>query len=191
LTRDSIKSAFASLTIGSASAAVLLVHDSISKTSNRLLSVAARANTEQNHLCRSGRDEAVVGGMQPLMNTDSESLLREGVAIGRETFEAFLAQLGWSAADIDKTACHQVGSAHRKLLLESLGIPMERDFVTYTWLGNTGAAAVPVTLAIGSEERHYLPGDRVALLGIGSGINVLTMAVDWNKPLVAGGVYQP
>jgi 3-oxoacyl-[acyl-carrier-protein] synthase-3 len=190
LTRESIKSTFASLTIGSASAAVLLAHDSISRTGNRLLATTARANTEQNHLCRGGRDEAVAGGMQPLMQTDSETLLHEGVAIGQETFAEFLNELGWSPEGVGKTACHQVGTAHRKLLLEALKVDLDRDFVTYPRLGNTGAAAVPVTLAIGSEEGHYMPGDRVTLLGIGSGINVLMLALDWQKLLVSGGVYR-
>src|SRR5207248_7437977 len=45
LTRDSVKPAFASLTIGSASAAVLLTHEEISRTGNHLVAAAARAHT--------------------------------------------------------------------------------------------------------------------------------------------------
>ena len=154
LTRETVKPAMASLTIGSASAAVLLVHRELSRTGNRLLCATARSNTEQHRLCRGGRDEAVAGGMQPLMETDAEALMHEGVAIGRETFGQFLDEVGWSQKDVSKTACHQVGSAHRKMMLESFGLSSEKDFVTYPWLGNTGAAAVPVTLAIGIEQGH-------------------------------------
>ena len=59
--------------------------------------------------------------------------------------------------------------------------------MTYPWLGNTGAAALPVTLAIGIERGHYQSGDRIAMMGIGSGINVLMMAMELRKGLVGGG----
>jgi acyl-CoA:acyl-CoA alkyltransferase len=189
LTRSSIKSAIASLTIGSASSAVLLTHRQQSRTGNRLLAAAVRANTDFHQLCQSGRDEAVGSGMQPLMATDSEQLMREGIATGVETFREFLAEANWQRADIDRTFCHQVGAVHRKLMLESLGLPPERDFVTFPWLGNTGSVALPVTLAIGLQGGHVPPGERIAMLGIGSGINCVMLAVDWQTTRVgaAGG----
>jgi acyl-CoA:acyl-CoA alkyltransferase len=191
LTRESVKPAMASLTIGSASAAVLLVHREISRSGNRLLGGTARTNTSAVNLCHSGRDESVAGGMQPLMQTDAEALMHAGVKLGRETFGQFLDEVGWSTGDVGKTVCHQVGSAHRKLLLEQLGLDLAIDFVTYPWLGNTGAAALPVTLAIGIEKQHYRAGDRVAMLGIGSGINVLMLAVEIQNALVSGGFAPP
>ena len=187
LTRETVKPAMASLTIGSASAAVLLVHRDLSKTGNRLLGATARTNTAAVHLCHSGRDESVASGMHPLMQTDAEQLMHEGVTLGREGFAQFLDEVGWRTSDVGKTACHQVGSAHRKLLLEQLGLNPAIDFVTFPWLGNTGAAALPATLAIGIEKQHYLAGDRVALLGIGSGINVLMLAIEMHRGLVSGG----
>jgi 3-oxoacyl-[acyl-carrier-protein] synthase-3 len=177
----------ASLTIGSASAAVLLTHRDVSRTGNRLLSAMIRCNTAGHELCHSGRDEAAVGGMKPMMQTDAETLMHEGVAIGRETFDHFLTELGWLVRDISKTACHQVGAPQRKLMLETFGIDPSLDFITYPFLGNTGAAAMPTTLAIGIERGHYKAGDRVALLGIGSGINVLMLAAQLEHPVVAGG----
>lgn len=184
LTRSSIKSAIASLTIGSAGGAVLLTHREQSRTGNRLLAAAVRANTDFHRLCQSGRDEAVGSGMQPLMETDSEQLMREGIATGVETFCDFLATASWEPTDIDRTFCHQVGSVHRKLMLDSLGLAPERDFVTFPWLGNTGSVALPVTLAIGLQGGHVQAGDRIAMLGIGSGINCVMLAVQWQTTLI-------
>jgi 3-oxoacyl-[acyl-carrier-protein] synthase-3 len=186
LTRNSIKSAFASLTIGSASAAILLTDRKLSRTGNRLHAAAVRANTDFHQLCQSGRDEAVGSGMNPLMATDSEQLMREGVATGVETFHEFLRTANWKPADIDRTFCHQVGGGHRKLMLESLGLMPERDFVTFPWLGNTGSVALPVTLAIGLQTGHVAASDKVALLGIGSGINSVMLALHWQTTLVGG-----
>jgi len=184
LTRTSIKSAVASLTIGSAGAAILLTDRKTSRTGNRLLAAAVQASTDFHQLCQSGRDEAVGSGMNPLMATDSEQLMREGIATGVETFREFLITADWGPADIDRTFCHQVGAAHRKLMLASLGLPPERDFVTFPWLGNTGAVALPVTLAIGLQGGHVASGDRLALLGIGSGINSVMLALQWQTTLV-------
>jgi 3-oxoacyl-[acyl-carrier-protein] synthase-3 len=184
LTRRQIKSAVASLTIGSGSCAVLLTDRDLSRTGNRLLGAAARAHTQFHELCHSDRDEAVGSGMQPLMETDSEQLMREGIGTGVETFRDFLANTGWTIGDIAKTFSHQVGSAHRKLMLESLGIDPQIDFVTYPWLGNTGSVALPTTLAIGLERGHVAPGDQVALLGIGSGINSVMLACQWQQAVV-------
>jgi len=52
------------------------------------------------------------------------------------------------------------------------------------WLGNTGSVALPISAAIGIENGHLAQDDRLALLGIGSGINVLMLAVDWQTSLV-------
>jgi len=184
LTRSSVKSGVASLTIGSASGAVLLTDRELSRTGNRLQAAAVRANTDFHQLCQSGRDEAIGSGMRPLMETDSEQLLREGIATGVETFRDLLETTNWEVGSIDRTFCHQVGVAHRKLMLESLGLSLERDFVTFPWLGNTGSVALPVTMALGLQGGHVCPGDRVAMLGIGSGINCVMLAVQWQATLV-------
>jgi 3-oxoacyl-[acyl-carrier-protein] synthase III len=185
LTREQVKLAVASLTIGSGSAAVLLTDRALSRTGNRLLAATARAHTAGHALCHSGRDESVAGNMRPLMATDSEQLMREGIAIGTATFDAFLEETGWSRDQIDKTFCHQVGATHRKRMLASLALDPAIDFATFETLGNTGSAALPLSLALGIEQGHLKPHDHAALLGIGSGINSLMLAVDWQCSLVA------
>jgi acyl-CoA:acyl-CoA alkyltransferase len=150
------------------------------------LAAAVRANTNHHQLCQSDRDEAIGSGMQPLMQTDSEQLMQEGIATGVATFRRFLGNARWDLQDIDKTFCHQVGGAHRKLMLESLGLPPRNDFATFPWLGNTGSVALPITMAVGLESGHVHPDDNVALLGIGSGINCLMLAVNWQRSIVSG-----
>jgi acyl-CoA:acyl-CoA alkyltransferase len=179
LSREDIKLSVASLTIGSGSAAIVLCHKDLSRTGNRLLGGVVRANTDGCRLCHSGRDESADPAMKPLMRTDSEMLMREGVALGKEAFSLFLDEMKWNREDIHKTFCHQVGKAHQKLLFETLGLDRSIDFTTYEFLGNTGTAALPTAVAIGIERGHVLPGENVALMGIGSGINVIILAVKW------------
>ena len=179
LTRKQIKTAIASLTIGSASSAVLLVHKSRSRYGTALHTIVTRASTEHYRLCESGRDDAVGDGMQPLMDTDSEALLVAGIHAAAETYREFR-NVTSSATAPTKTICHQVGSAHQNALLDSLELDPKGDFSTYPWLGNTGSSALPVTLGIASTAGHLGDGDSVGLLGIGSGVNVVMMGVDWH-----------
>ena len=67
-----------------------------------------------------------------------------------ETFARFLEEAQLSADTLDKTFCHQVGSSHRKLMLEAMGIALSKDFATLEWLGNTGSVALPTAMAIGT-----------------------------------------
>lgn len=172
LTRESVKNLIASLTIGSASAAVVLCDEELSQTGNRLSTAMVRCDTTQHDLCQSR-------GLEQFMQTDSEELMRKGIAAGVETFDRFLAAAGWEPEDIERTFCHQVGVAHRKLMFESLKLDPAIDFATVETLGNTGSVALPVTMAIGIEQERIGAGDRVAMLGIGSGINCLMLGVEW------------
>lgn len=186
LTRRTVKNAVASLTIGSGSCAVLVTHADISCTGNRLRTAVWRAETSHHQLCQSGRDEAADLGVAPLMHTDSETLMREGIATGVSTYRRFLDEADWSPDQLNRTFCHQVGGTHRKAMLDSLDLDPSNDFATLEWLGNTGSVALPVTMAIGLERGFVEPGQYVGMLGIGSGINCLMLAVEWQKTLVAG-----
>lgn len=186
LTRDEMKLAIASLTIGSGSCAILLTHRRLSRSGSRLTTAVARTDTSHHALCRSGRDEAAGEGMQPLMTTDSERLLQAGVALGAATFADFLAESGWQRSQIARTFCHQVGAAHRRLMLDALGLDPARDEATYPWLGNTGSAALPLALALGARRGLLQTGDDVALLGIGSGVNCLMLGLHWGCSRVSG-----
>ena len=113
------------------------------------------------------------------MDTNSEELLLQGVETANHTWEAFSALPGWSVDDIDRYFCHQVGSAHAKLLFDRLGLPSERNFQTLGFLGNVGSVSAPITLAMAIEKEAFSPGQKGALLGIGSGINCMMLGVEW------------
>ena len=173
LTRKSVKPFFASLTIGSGSAAFLLTNERLSQKGRQLLGGLYLANTTFSHLCQS--DESVKVGQS--MQTDSETLLKEGVDTANRLFPRFLDEVGWTRSDITRFFCHQVGKAHRELLYNTLNIDICRDFSTLEFLGNTGSVALPTALSIGMEQGLCPAGSNTALLGIGSGINSLMLGI--------------
>lgn len=187
ITRQNIKGVFASLTIGSGSAAVLLTHRKYSQTGNQLCGAVVESNTDQSHLCRSAIDVSAGGsGEGQLMWTDSETLLHEGVATAKTGFARLQSELNWKPSSFDRFFCHQVGKAHQKLLFEELGLDDEKSFVTLPYLGNTGSVALPTATALGTAT-GFASQHRIGLLGIGSGINVVMMGIDWKESIPACG----
>ncbi len=113
------------------------------------------------------------------MQTDSEKMLVAGVELARQTWIDFHAVTGWTPETPSRFICHQVGSAHRRKLYETLGLALERDFSTFETLRNMGSVSLPATLACAAEAGAVQPGDKVALLGIGSGLNCMMLALEW------------
>jgi acyl-CoA:acyl-CoA alkyltransferase len=178
LTRRDVKREFASLTIGSGSAAIVLCSSELSRGGHQLLGGACGADTQSHELCTGGVQSEGTG-MPLRMQTESELLLHAGLDLAVSTWEVTKRVLDWSNRDVDKAFSHQVGRAHRKLLYERLGLDPAVDFATVETLGNTGSVALPTALSLGIESGRVVSGDRVALLGIGSGLNALMFGLRW------------
>jgi len=173
LSRNEIKPYFANLTIGSGAVAAIVCHRSLVRgRAHRLLGGSARAATQHSELCQGDTH----GAESLAMQTDSEQLLLAGVALAHETWRDFTAGQG---GNFDRFICHQVGSTHRRKLYGTLGLDLARDFSTFETLGNTGSVALPATLAAAIAAGAVREGDRVGLLGIGSGLNCLMLALEW------------
>jgi acyl-CoA:acyl-CoA alkyltransferase len=173
LTRNEIKPYFANLTIGSGAVAAIICHRSlVHGRAHRLLGGVSRAATQHSELCQGD----TYGAESLAMQTDSEALLLAGVALAHDTWREFTAEQG---SDFQRFVCHQVGSVHRRKLYETLGLDLARDFSTFETLGNTGSVALPATLAAAIEAGAVREGDRVGLLGIGSGLNCQMLALEW------------
>lgn len=176
---DVFRTSVATLTGGSGAVAVVLAHEDLSVAGHRLLGGVVRAAPEHHRICRWGPDTGVPPSAPMTMETDAPAVLANGVALGRETWKAFLQELEWTEPQIDRVFCHQVTRGHQRAILDAFGISQAKDFSTVESLGNTGSVALLSTLAIGAERGAIRPGDRAALLGIGSGLNCLMLGVRW------------
>lgn len=177
LDRNAIKPYFANLTIGSAAVAAVVCHEDLLPAGaprHRLLCGSVHAETRHSELCQGDSE-----GDALVMETDSEQLLIAGMEVAKATWTKFAAESGWTTATPDRVITHQVGAAHRRKLYETLQLDPAKDFATVDWLGNTGSAALPATLAVAAERGALSAGQKVALLGIGSGLNSLMLAVEW------------
>jgi 3-oxoacyl-[acyl-carrier-protein] synthase-3 len=174
LTRKSIKKYIANLTIGSASVAYLLTHKDFAPNGHKIVGGAVCTDSSANVLCQGDGDTTSL-----MMETDSEELLKHGLVLAKKNWNKTKANLNWSNENVDWVIGHQVGSAHEKLTMEAMELQDHKTYTTYETLGNTGSAALPVTLAKLNETNKIEKGHKVALLGIGSGLTSIMLGVEW------------
>lgn len=167
---DRLREQFAALTLGSGAVAAVLTHASKSRAQHRLVGHVALADTRYSRLCL---------GQPTEMITDQRMLLTAGVDLARRTWSLACSTFGWTGDSVDLFVCHQVGSTHHRVIFETLGLDVRKSYVTFPFLGNVGPASVPLTLALAEERGRVKRGNRVALLGIGSGLNCSMMEVLW------------
>ncbi len=175
VSREEFKRAFASLTIGSGAAALVLERAGEPARPSApplLLGGAVLASTRHNALCRGDAE-----GNGLWMTTDSEALLQAGNELAARTFELFQRELGWTLSSIDRVVTHQVGAAHQRLLFETLGLDRALDCPTLENFGNVGSVSLPLSWSLALDEGRIQRGERLALLGIGSGLNCLMLGV--------------
>lgn len=173
-TRKSIKPYFANLTIGAGAVAAVLCRSDLAPERPRLSAAAVATDTSYSGLC-----EGDSAGNALEMLTDSEELLVAGIGVAKTAWARFCELTGWNATTPDRVMTHQVGSAHTRALFEALGLNAEKDFSTFETLGNVGSVSCPLTLARAMETGLYVMGQKAALLGIGSGLSSLMLALEW------------
>ncbi len=166
---------FASLTLGSGAAAMVMSRTGMSGTGlepdgHRYLGSVSRSATAFHGLCRGHMDRMV---------TDTKTLLGEGLKLAGSTFAAAREKLGWVAAELDHFVIHQVSKVHTEALVGLLGLDPAKVHAIYPEMGNVGPASVPIVLAHAVDTGRVRRGDRIAMLGIGSGLNCSMAEIVW------------
>lgn len=173
LTRNGIKPFFANLTIGAGAVAAVICRDDLAPPgAPRLLGGAVETDSGANTLC-----EGDTSGEVLVMETDSEALLAAGMGVAGRCWRKFKTNTGWDEATPDRVVTHQVGQRHSTELFKTLGLDPAKDRASFDRLGNVGSVSCPVTFALARDAGEIRPGDKVALLGIGSGLSSLMLAV--------------
>ena len=186
MTRGSFKNSFASLTIGSGAVACIVSKKDKNISGFNLLGATASAATEWVNLCQGDvatgetvQSSGFDGASFPDMQTDSEAMLHAGCELAFVNWMSLKSVLKWENTTPQHFICHQVGKAHQKLLFQKLEIDLQKDHPTYQKYGNSGSAALPMALEDCAQAGKIKDGDKIALLGIGSGLNSLMIGVEF------------
>ncbi|MDQ3039446.1 MAG: 3-oxoacyl-ACP synthase III [Pseudomonadota bacterium] len=170
MTEEEFRNEMATLTLGSGAAAMVLARSELVPGAPRYRGGVTRAATEWNKLCRGNLDRMV---------TDTRTLLIEGLKLAQKTFIAAKLALGWVVEEMDEFVIHQVSKAHTAAFIKAFGIDPKKVLTIFGEHGNIGPASVPIVLSKLREMGRLKKGDRVALLGIGSGLNCSMAEVVW------------
>ncbi len=161
---------FATLTLGSGAAAMVLARSELAPAGHRFLGGVTVAATEHRDLCRGQVDHMV---------TSSAELLTAGLELALQTWRVAERELGWTRAGLAEFVIHQVSKTHVAKLGATLDLDPAKILTTYAEYGNVGPAGIPMVLAKAAELGRLQRGDRVALMGIGSGLNCSMAELVW------------
>ncbi len=170
VTEEQFRNELATLTLGSGAAAMVLARAELVPGAPRYRGGVTRAATQWNSLCRGNLDRMV---------TDTRMLLIEGIKLAQKTFLAAKVALGWAVEEMDEFVIHQVSKVHTAAFVNAFGIDPKKVLTIFGEHGNIGPASVPIVLSKLREMGRLKKGDRVALLGIGSGLNCSMAEVVW------------
>lgn len=170
VTAQDLRNEFAALTTGSGAAAMVLARSELVPDAPRYKGGVTRAANQWNKLCVGNLDRMV---------TDTRLLLIEGIKLATKTFEATRQALGWAVDEIDQFVIHQVSQPHTNAFVKAFGIDPKKVMTIFGEHGNIGPASVPIVLSKLRQLGKLKKGDRVALMGIGSGLNCTMAEVVW------------
>ncbi len=165
-TADDVRSQFATLTLGSGAAAMVLGRADRHPEGHRVMGGVSRAGTEHHDLC--------VGDLTR-MRTDTKKLFEAGLALAVQTWNDASDEFDWS--EVDYFVAHQTSLVHIRAMAKALGVDDSKFPLTLPTNGNMGPAAVPFTLA--RQVDALQAGMRLLLLGIGSGLNTSYAEIIW------------
>ena len=170
ITADQFRDELAALTLGCGAVAMVMARRELVPDAPQYKGGVTRSATEWNKLCRGNLDRMV---------TDTRMLLLEGMKLANKTFAAAKIAMGWAVDELDQFVIHQVSRPHTQAFITAFGIDPKKVMTIFGEHGNIGPASVPIVLSKLKELGKLKKGDRIALLGIGSGLNCTMAEVVW------------
>ena len=167
---ETFRSNFATLTLGSGAAGMVLGRSDLAEGGHPFLGGVNLAATEHNRLC-SGQVDGMV--------TKGHELLVAGLGLAARTWKKAVDELDWKVEDFDHCVLHQVSKVHTEQFCQIVGLDIEDVFRLYPDFANIGPAGVPIVLSKLNDEGKLKTGERIALMGIGSGLNCTMAELRW------------
>jgi acyl-CoA:acyl-CoA alkyltransferase len=169
-TEEQFRNELASLTLGSGGVAMVMGHIKNVPNGHRYMGSVARSATQWSKLCYGNIDKMV---------TDTKMLLIEGLKLASKTYAVARSMFDWATHEIDEFVVHQVSRVHTEEIIRMVGIDPQKVLTVFPEFGNIGPASVPTALSKLKQLGRLKKGKRIALFGIGSGLNCSLAEVVW------------
>ncbi|MZP43546.1 beta-ketoacyl-ACP synthase III [Heliobacterium gestii] len=112
---------------------------------------------------------------------NGKEVYKFAVRVIGEASQKSLDTAGWQQEEIDMLIPHQANLRIIESAAKKLGLSMEKVAVNLDRCGNMSAASIPVALDEVVRAGKVQAGDRLLLVGFGSGLTWGSMAIEWNR----------
>ena len=104
-----------------------------------------------------------------------EKISARGICMHQDEIENTYRRLNWQPNTVNKLYCHQVGASPHLKMASIATQPVNKAPITYKLYGNLTSATFPVNMSINRPAS----GERVLLLGSGSGLSICQIGVQF------------
>lgn len=167
-TRGSETSGFSALTVADGAAGWIMQQSPEKEHDKNFKLFSSQTYGEYNNLCQikigKGKDDLK-------LIVQSKKLAMVAMKILSDFIPGFIDQAVAYFGDIDRIFLHQVTGNPRKLIGPISDKYYNRTYNSFSRVGNTGTASIPLGMALAEEEGKLKHGDRVAVLVGASGFS--------------------
>ncbi|MFC2536561.1 MAG: 3-oxoacyl-[acyl-carrier-protein] synthase III C-terminal domain-containing protein, partial [Rothia dentocariosa] len=148
--------------------------ESLGQMLSQALSAPEVSEDEYPYMCSFGSDGSQA---QALYISDStQQVVMDGAEVYMAAVDAMSEEItyvldscGIDPERIDQLVCHQANGRIMAAVARRLRWDSSKVLSYIDRYGNTSAASIPITLAVGQQEGHVKPGDLLALTAFGAG----------------------
>ncbi|ABZ84718.1 3-oxoacyl-[acyl-carrier-protein] synthase 3 [Heliomicrobium modesticaldum Ice1] len=117
---------------------------------------------------------------QHYVKMNGKEVYKFAVRVIGDASQRVLDRAGWRQEEIDMLIPHQANLRIIDSAAKKLGLSMEKVALNLDRCGNMSAASIPVALDEVVRAGKVKRGDRLLMVGFGSGLTWGSMAVEWN-----------
>jgi 3-oxoacyl-[acyl-carrier-protein] synthase-3 len=180
--REQLLRMLPTLTLGSGAVAFVLCHESIATQPHKIIASTSHSASQHAELCVGNADYCFYMNedeFNPLMETDSPTLIANGAILGGEVWREMQETVGWNNDSYQVHVSHQVGKQLGDKFFGTAGVDNSKEFSIYQNLGNQVSCALPTAFALAVEAGKVIKGTSALLTGFGGGLNSIFTAVKW------------
>lgn len=121
-----------------------------------------------------------VADMQPgLMEMAGNEVYRFATQAMPEAVQRCCEKAGFTPEQLDRIIPHQANLRIIRTALKHLGLPEEKVHINIQHYGNISSACIPLSLCEMKRAGELHPGDKICLVGFGSGLTYGAAVLEW------------
>ena len=114
-----------------------------------------------------------------LISMDGKSVFKFAVESIQTCVEHVVEKAGVEMQDISYIVTHQANRRIIAAAAKKMDLPLEKFFINIEKYGNTSAASIPIAFDEMKQQGLFHPGDRLILVGFGSGLTFGAVLLQW------------